>query len=100
MYKPTISLQDDFLTLNPNATFRLSGMGTYRPRFMIIPKISARDDRFSRKTPRMELVVHDAPALRIPRIVMQEWVDSIMTATPRAPSDSSTMSAMVSVIRS
>lgn len=67
---------------------------------MIKPKISAREDKFSRNTPRMALVVHEAAPLRMPRMVMQEWVDSIMTATPRAPNDSSIMLAMVSVIRS
>ena len=67
---------------------------------MIKPRISALDERFSRNTPRMALVVHDAPALRIPRMVMQEWVDSIMTATPRAPKSCSIILAIVSVIRS
>ena len=62
--------------------------------------ISARVGGWSRKPPRMELVMVMAPGLRTPRIVMQLWLASMITATPRGFRCFMIRSAISSVIRS
>ena len=61
---------------------------------------SERLERFERKMPFMADVTQMLPGLRTPRIVMQEWVASMTTATPFTSSSSISRLAISSVIRS